>query len=285
MLLIAFGLFKKMVIADRLAILVNEVYNNPELYCGTDLIVATIFFAFQIYCDFSGYSDIAIGIARTMGFDLMKNFDAPYFARSITDFWRRWHISLSTWFRDYVYIPLGGSRKGEFRVYLNLFIVFVVSGLWHGAAITFIIWGGIHGLIIVTEKAFGNYKLIIKRDQFIPSLVFTLTTFSIVCFAWIFFRANSFSDSLYIVEHLFDFSSPEGIFGLGLPEHEVKLSLLAILALMSFDFIHRKFNALKQLNKSHFALRSLAYVVIIYAIVIFGVYGEGGVAEFIYFQF
>ena len=140
-LLMLFGLFKKMVIADRLAILVNTVFTNPEMYSGFDLIIATIFFAFQIYCDFSGYSDIAIGIARIMGFDLMKNFDAPYFARSITDFWRRWHISLSTWFRDYVYIPLGGSRKGEFRVYLNLFIVFVVSGLWHGAAVTFIIYG------------------------------------------------------------------------------------------------------------------------------------------------
>ena len=188
LLLVAFGLFKKMVIADRLAILVNEVYNSPEIYAGTDLIIATIFFAIQIYCDFSGYSDIAIGIARTMGFDLMKNFDAPYFARSITDFWRRWHISLSTWFRDYVYIPLGGSRKGEYRVYLNLFIVFVVSGLWHGAAITFIIWGAIHGLIIVAEKVFGNYGLTINRKGFASSIFFTIFTFMVVCFAWIFFR-------------------------------------------------------------------------------------------------
>ena len=139
LLLIAFGLFKKMVIADRLAILVNQVYNNPSDYYGEDVIIATVFFAFQIYCDFSGYSDIAIGIARTMGFDLMKNFDSPYMSKSITEFWRRWHISLSTWFRDYVYIPLGGSRGGKYKRYLNLFLVFLISGLWHGAAMTFVI--------------------------------------------------------------------------------------------------------------------------------------------------
>jgi alginate O-acetyltransferase complex protein AlgI len=285
LLLMAFGLFKKMVIADRLAILVNEVYNNPEIYSGTDLIIATIFFAFQIYCDFSGYSDIAIGIARTMGFDLMKNFDAPYFSKSITDFWRRWHISLSTWFRDYVYIPLGGSRKGEYRLYLNLFIVFVVSGLWHGAAITFIIWGAIHGIIIVFEKVMGNHRLAVNRTSFIGATIFTTLTFVIVCFAWIFFRANSFSDSIYIVNNLFDFSCLKNVFMLGLPEHEFKLAIIAILALLGFDFIHRKFNALKLLNKTHFIVRSLVYVTIIYVIIIFGVYGDGGVAEFIYFQF
>jgi len=171
LLLVAFGLFKKMVIADRLAILVNQVYNNPTDHGGLDLIIATVFFAFQIYCDFSGYSDIAIGLARTMGFDLMKNFDSPYFSKSITEFWRRWHISLSTWFRDYVYIPLGGSRKGTYRTYANLFIVFFVSGLWHGAAITFVIWGAIHGLIIVLEKAFKP-----KLHGFLKTINFNLNS-------------------------------------------------------------------------------------------------------------
>ena len=286
LLLIAFGLFKKMVIADRLAILVNEVYNSPTEYSGIALIIATIFFAFQIYCDFSGYSDIAIGIARTLGFDLMKNFDAPYFAKSITDFWRRWHISLSTWFRDYVYIPLGGSRKGEYRVYLNLFIVFVVSGLWHGAAITFILWGAIHGLIIVAEKAFSNHNFEMKRDRFIPGAIFTFITFGIVCFAWIFFRANSFGDSIYIVENLFNFSGNRtGLTSLGLAKHELVLSLVVIFLLLIFDFIHRKYNALRLLNKTHFILRNIAYVVIIYLIIIFGIYGDDSVSEFIYFQF
>ncbi len=286
LLLIAFGLFKKMVIADRLAILVNEVYNSPTEYSGIALIIATIFFAFQIYCDFSGYSDIAIGIARTLGFDLMKNFDAPYFAKSITDFWRRWHISLSTWFRDYVYIPLGGSRKGEYRVYLNLFIVFVVSGLWHGAAITFIIWGAIHGIIIVAEKAFTNHNYTFDRNKFLPGAIFTFITFGIVCFAWIFFRANSFGDSIYIVENLFNFSGNRtGLTSLGLAKHELVLSLVVIFLLLIFDFIHRKYNALRLLNKTHFILRNIAYVVIIYLIIIFGIYGDDSVSEFIYFQF
>ena len=185
LLLMAFGLFKKMVIADRLAILVNQVYNNPTEYEGVQIIIATIFFAFQIYCDFSGYSDIAIGLARTMGFDLMKNFDSPYLSKSITEFWRRWHISLSTWFRDYVYIPLGGSRNGKYKMYFNLFAVFLVSGLWHGAAMTFIIWGAIHGFIIVIEKAFTKQrkllykKLKISKNIFIRKMIFIPLIFGI----------------------------------------------------------------------------------------------------------
>jgi alginate O-acetyltransferase complex protein AlgI len=285
-LLVGFGLFKKMVIADRLAIVVNEVYSSPSGHSGQDLIVATVFFAFQIYCDFSGYSDIAIGLARTMGFDLMKNFDTPYFAKSITDFWRRWHISLSTWFRDYVYIPLGGSRKGEYRVYLNLFIVFVVSGLWHGAAFTFIIWGAIHGLIIVAEKAFGNYNMIIKRNGFVRGLLFTLTTFTIVCFAWIFFRANSISDSIVIIQNLLNFDSNlKSIYNLGLPSHELDLGIIAVVLLLIFDAVHRKYNAIRLLNKAPLVLRSAFYVSIVFAIIIFGIYGDDSVSEFIYFQF
>ncbi len=286
LLLMAFGLFKKMVIADRLAIVVNEVYNNPTDHAGQDLIIATVFFAFQIYCDFSGYSDIAIGLSRTLGFDLMKNFDTPYFSKSITEFWRRWHISLSTWFRDYVYIPLGGSRKGEYRMYLNLFLVFVISGLWHGAAITFIIWGFIHGVIIVIEKVLSNNKIIIKRDQFFSGLFFTILTFIIVCVAWVFFRANNFSDSRYILQNLLNFDSDfKNFYNLGLPSHEFDFAIIAIIALLIFDYIHRKYNALKLLNKMNFVIRSLSYVIIIFIIVIFGIYGDDSVSEFIYFQF
>lgn len=284
-LLMAFGLFKKMVIADRLGILVNQVYNDPTSYSGGALIVATIAFAFQIYCDFSGYSDIAIGASRTLGFDLMKNFDAPYFAKSITEFWRRWHISLSTWFRDYVYIPLGGSRKGNFRLYLNLFIVFVVSGLWHGAAITFIIWGAIHGVIIVLEKAFTNMGLKVNRNNYLASTFFIPFTFIIACFAWIFFRANSFSDAMYVSKNIFDLTESTSFFMLGLPVHEFLVGLLAILLLLLFDAIHRKYNAIKILDKFHFVFRQLFYVIIIMCIIIFGIYGEEGVSEFIYFQF
>lgn len=285
LLLMAFGLFKKMVIADRLGILVNQVYNDPESYGGGALVVATIAFAFQIYCDFSGYSDIAIGAARTLGFDLMKNFDAPYFSKSITEFWRRWHISLSTWFRDYVYIPLGGSRKKELRVYTNLFIVFLVSGLWHGAAITFVIWGAIHGLFIVVEKAMSNHGLKVSRKGLLGTLVFIPLTFVIASFAWIFFRANSTADALYVAGGIFDWSEQTDYFALGLIQPEFYAGLIAILLLLVFDAIHRRFNAVKILDKIPFFIRPILYVVIIFTILIFGIYGEDGVSEFIYFQF
>lgn len=286
LLLMAFGLFKKMVIADRLAIVVNEVYGNPTGHSGQDLIIATVFFAFQIYCDFSGYSDIAIGISRMLGFNLMKNFDTPYFSTSITAFWRRWHISLSTWFRDYVYIPLGGSRNGDYRTYFNLFIVFVVSGLWHGAAINFVIWGAIHGVIIVVEKALSNTALKVNRKPLIPSVFFKFFTFGIVCFAWIFFRANTFADSVYIVTNLFNFNFVDwSIYSLGLPSHEFDFAIIVIVLLLIFDAFHRKYNALRIINKSNFVVQSLVYTLIVYSIVIFGIYGNDSVSEFIYFQF
>lgn len=204
--LVLFGLFKKVVIADRLAVYVNEVYNNPSEYSGIVMIVATVFFAYQIYCDFSGYSDIAIGTARVLGFDLMQNFNHPYLAHSIRDFWRRWHISLSTWFRDYVYIPLGGNRVSLRRNMLNLFIVFVVSGLWHGASWTFIIWGAIHGAYIVIETYIAQ-----KRPDTSRSLLSyaagMLLTFVIVNITWIFFRANSLDDAIYILQNMFNFEN------------------------------------------------------------------------------
>jgi D-alanyl-lipoteichoic acid acyltransferase DltB (MBOAT superfamily) len=291
LLLMAFGLFKKMVIADRLAILVNQVYNSPDDYAGFEVIIATVFFAFQIYCDFSGYSDIAIGASRTMGFDLMKNFDSPYLSKSITEFWRRWHISLSTWFRDYVYIPLGGSRSGKYKTYANLFIVFVVSGLWHGAAMTFLIWGAIHGLIIVIEKSFTKIRrhIFTSKRNILNYLVGLPITFIIVCFAWIFFRANNFSDARLLVGNL-NFNNPEifrngKIFELGLGKAEFLLSIIAIILLVSFEWLNKKINIQNLLAKQFIAFRWLTYLVIIFVIVVFGVYGEGQVSEFIYFQF
>lgn len=288
LLLMAFGLFKKMVIADRAAILVNQVYNNPSDYHGYEVVVATVLFAFQIYCDFSGYSDIAIGAARTMGFDLMKNFDSPYFSKSITEFWRRWHISLSTWFRDYVYIPLGGSRKGKYRTYFNLFAVFLISGLWHGAAMTFVIWGAIHGIIIVVEKALGGLrkKIFIKKGHPLSYLIGLPITFIIVCFAWVFFRANSFMDAKLIVKQaLNSVPSVNSIYDLGLPKHEFKLLFIAILLLLLFEIIHKRFNALKTLNRMVLPIRWITYLLIVFSVLIFGIYGEDTIQEFIYFQF
>jgi D-alanyl-lipoteichoic acid acyltransferase DltB (MBOAT superfamily) len=205
--LMAWGLFKKVVIADRLAHLVNHVYNTPQNFRGLPLVLATVFFSIQIYCDFSGYSDLALGTARVMGFRLMKNFDRPYFARSIADFWRRWHISLSTWFRDYLYLPLGGNRVAVPRAYFNLFFVFLVSGLWHGANWTFLAWGALHGLYLVAGRLLqaarraGHRWALAWPEQ--PWLS-TLLTYGLVTFAWIFFRANSLSDALYVVRHLAD---------------------------------------------------------------------------------
>ena len=287
LLLMAFGLFKKMVIADRAAILVNQVYNNPTDYHGYDIVLATVLFAFQIYCDFSGYSDIAIGLGRTMGFDLMKNFDSPYFSKSITEFWRRWHISLSTWFRDYVYIPLGGSRNGKYRTYYNLFIVFLVSGLWHGAAMTFVIWGAIHGLIIVVEKAFTKQrrKLFKSKESVLSYLIGLPITFVIVCLAWVFFRANSYKDSKIIFENLFQIHKSNSMFELGLVKSELSLLLIMIFGLLSFELVHRRFSATFLLSKAPLPIRWVFYLIVEFCIMIFGIYGEGAMKEFIYFQF
>ena len=286
LLLMAFGLFKKMVIADRAAILVNQVYNNPTDYHGYETILATVLFAFQIYCDFSGYSDIAIGAARTMGFDLMKNFDSPYFSKSITEFWRRWHISLSTWFRDYVYIPLGGSRNGKYRTYANLFIVFLVSGLWHGAAMTFVIWGAIHGVFIVVEKALTKVRVTLFKDRKVLNYILALPfTFFIVCFAWIFFRANSYSDAIQIVNNSLKSGQTENIFNLGLKQPELYLLFVMILLLIIFEIVHKRFSALVVLNKLYLPFRWIFYLTIVFCILIFGIYGENTVKEFIYFQF
>lgn len=194
------GFFKKLVIADRIAPFVNQVYDSPDQYDGFFLILATVLFAFQIYCDFSGYSDIAIGVARMFGVRLMENFNSPYFASNIRDFWGRWHISLSTWFKDYVYIPLGGNRRKLVR---NVFITFLVSGIWHGANWTFAVWGALHGfyliatIILVKHIAFKG-----KLGSFI-SIVFT---FALVVFAWIFFRANSIGDAYLIITKIGDFN-------------------------------------------------------------------------------
>ena len=204
--LILWGLFIKTVVADNLAVYVNAVYNNITTFSGFTIMLATIAFAFQIYCDFAGYSYIAMGSAKVMGIELICNFNYPYISRSIKEFWYRWHISLSTWFRDYVYIPLGGNRQGDFRKYLNLFITFALSGLWHGAAWNFMIWGTLHGFYLIFENIVIRLwtKIQPKRINSKWSLngVKIIFTFALVCFAWIFFRANSVTDAIYAINHL-----------------------------------------------------------------------------------
>ncbi|MBS3132143.1 MBOAT family protein [Candidatus Woesearchaeota archaeon] len=286
--LMLWGFFKKMVVADRLAVLVSTVYGNPTDYTGIPLILATIFFAFQIYCDFSGYSDIAIGSAQIMGFNLMDNFKRPYFSRSIGEFWRRWHISLSTWFKDYVYIPLGGSRVSVPRMYLNLLVVFVASGLWHGANWTFVIWGALHGMYIVFEimaRPFKNkafHAIALDRLPRALMLIEVGWTFLIVNLGWIFFRANSLSDALYIVTHLFSGISFNftGI-NIGFSWNELFISF-AVIAFMEFVHFIQEHRSIRQfLSGRPLPLRWAVYLAIVLSIVFLG---KSGV-QFIYFQF
>lgn len=277
-----FGFFKKIVIADRVAVAVNTVYNSPHYFKGLSFIIATVLFAFQIYCDFSGYSDIAKGCAKALDIELMENFKTPYFASSIKEFWRRWHISLSTWFKDYLYIPLGGSRVSKLRKYFNVMVTFIVSGLWHGANWSFVIWGGLHGGLQVAED-------IIKIK--IPRFLSAIITFILVCFAWIFFRANSVRDSIYIASNLFNGSELWGdnqyiyyvLNGLGLQLVELFIVVFCILLLMIIEFFSRKQNIHETLNRKPLALRFAVYYLLCVLILTVGVFSSG--SAFIYFQF
>ncbi|MFW5979702.1 MAG: MBOAT family O-acyltransferase [Halanaerobium sp.] len=295
--LMLWGYFKKVVVADRLALYVNGVYNNLEGLRGITLILATVFFAFQIYCDFSGYSSIAIGAARVMGFDLMTNFRRPYFAKSIPEFWRRWHISLSTWFKDYLYIPLGGNRVSKIRYYFNLFITFLVSGLWHGAAWTFVIWGALHGFYQIISISTVQIRKNIKDKIGLSNLPTLnkwwqiLATFALVNFGWIFFRANSFSDAIYVVNNLFvslgtQLSSWQNlkaaVVGYGLNQYELILAFAVILIMEIVHLMQRQGSVREFLNQKPLLFRWAAYYGLVIIILAFGVYGE---AEFIYFQF
>ena len=203
---IVWGMFKKVVIADSIAPIVNDIFNNYDSFSGGTLITGAIFFAVQIYCDFSGYSDIAIGTAKLFGFNLMTNFNFPYFSRSIAEFWRKWHISLSTWFRDYLYIPLGGSKVGKVKGVRNVFAIFLVSGFWHGANWTFIAWGGIHALLFIPSFIIGTNRKHLEKDIINKDWLFylktigqTLFTFTVVTIAWVFFRANSINDAILYI--------------------------------------------------------------------------------------
>ncbi|MCT2564062.1 MBOAT family O-acyltransferase [Chryseobacterium herbae] len=209
---ILWGLFKKIVIADNCAVLVNEVFSSPQAHTGSDLAVAAVLFAFQIYCDFSGYSDIALGTARLFGIELLKNFSYPYFSRDIAEFWRRWHISLSSWFKDYVYIPLGGSKQGIGMKIRNTFIIFLLSGFWHGANWTFIVWGALNAIyflpLLLTNSNRNNLDIVAKGRRFpsLRELTGMLVTFGLTVLAWVFFRAENVGDAFSYLYHMFSYS-------------------------------------------------------------------------------
>lgn len=299
MILILWGFFKKIVIADNLAVFVNKVYNQPTNFTGIPLIVATVFFGFQIFCDFSAYSDIAIGSSRILGFSLMTNFKKPYSARNISDFWRRWHISLSTWFKDYVYIPLGGNRVSSLRWCFNQFIVFLLSGIWHGANWTFIIWGILHGFYMVTyiltEKLRNKIASFLGLDKhpWISSILGMVITFTFVNFAWIFFRANTLSDAIYITSHLFT----NIIDSLNIKSIRQVLSLIefskfdfivAFISVSFMEFIHlvqRDKSIDETINGKPLWIRWSFCYLILFAIILIGGYGYEETTQFIYFQF
>ena len=266
------GFFKKVVIADRLSIFVNEVYGDWTHMSGANLWIAVVFFSFQIYCDFSGYSDIAIGSARSMGFDLMTNFNKPYFAKSVEEFWKRWHISLSTWFRDYLYIPLGGNRHGVLRRYVNLTIIFLVSGIWHGAGWNFVLWGALHAAFVVIE--------LVYRSRFgkamIPDFLKMILTFFVVSIAWIFFRTPTTEQSFGIIEMLFGGADFGVISSQVMNNAEIALSVLLILVLLIIEKLDLR---LKFNTTWSFAAMSSAVIFIIYLL---GVFNQ---EQFIYFQF
>lgn len=268
MLIIGWGLLKKIVVADRLALVVNAVYDQPQGQSAANLVVATVFFAFQIYCDFSAYSEIAYGTAHLMGFKLMENFRTPYFSTSISEFWSRWHISLSTWFRDYLYIPLGGNRVKQMRLYFNLLFVFLVSGLWHGANWGYVIWGGLHGLYLVA--ALVRKRFLPKLPE-APAVVNMLFVFALSCLAWIFFRAASWYKVMMVLGGF-----RHGSWHIeGIPV----TALLFNIALVGLLFLKEKKYDNYHPRIAGYYLKMAALVALIYFL---GVFGGN---QFIYFQF
>jgi alginate O-acetyltransferase complex protein AlgI len=293
--LMAWGLFKKVVIADRLAVVVDAVYATPEQFNSLSLAVATVFFAFQIFCDFSGYSDMAIGAAKVMGFKLMVNFDKPYQAKNISEFWKRWHISLSTWFNDYLFNPIVTARRdwGKLAVVFAIMCTFLTSGLWHGAAWTFIIWGALHGVALVAF--FLTVKLRRKISKSLPENLWDslglVVTFIFVCFTFIFFRANSVQEAFYIAEHVFtgipDLVSKvlnhQSVFEeIGLRKPDLILSIALIMFLEAVHYFQTRVNIPDTFVRKPAIVRWTVYCALIVVIVFLGYFEE---RQFIYFQF
>ena len=298
-MLMIWGYFLKLVIADRIALFVQPIYAGRGIdYTGWYLIVATVLFAFQIYCDFAGYSTIAMGAAEIMGFRLTDNFNAPYFSQSVSEFWRRWHISLSSWFRDYLYIPLGGSRKGTLRKYFNLMIVFLVSGLWHGASWHFVAWGALNGLFQIIGSLLRPVRdrvvqmLHIDRSLFSHKLYRVLATFVLVDFTWVFFLAGSMGDALRIVRSMLTASNiwilfDDSLFGLG-PDWKNFMVMLASIGILLFADVmkYRGITLRHEIAKQELWFRWLVMIGGIMAVLVFGIWGPSyNAANFIYFQF
>jgi D-alanyl-lipoteichoic acid acyltransferase DltB (MBOAT superfamily) len=290
----AWGLFKKVVVADRLAVIVDQVYGAPSSYPGPALVLATMLFAYQIYCDFSGYSDIALGAAEVMGFRLTPNFARPYSATSFADFWRRWHISLSSWFRDYCFFPFG-FRRPKWQLRLHLLFVFILSGLWHGANWTFIVWGALHGVFRLAEESTHAVRArVVEHVRLNSGIVYAMVSrvavFALVSFAWIFFRSTSMSDAMYIASHLFTGYGPllDGGLGSLLADLNVTRGHLALvlMGLVVVEAVHlhqERYGSVREHVRRlpAFARWSL-YHALVAIVMLFGVFND---SQFIYFQF
>ncbi len=285
----AWGFFKKLVIADRLALYVNDVYAAPDQFNGLQLTIATVFFAYQIYCDFSGYSDIAIGTARILGFNLMENFDRPYYAASISEFWRRWHISLSTWFRDYVYVPLGGSRVSKPQWMFNILVTFGVSGLWHGANWTYVVWGLLNGAYLICGALTASLRMKffaaigLSEANPLRRAIRTISTFLLICIAWVIFRARTLSDAQYIFTHFWRGWSTAALGTEQFLLRQMPVALGAVIVLEVGQWLQPRIRdiELKTLRVPT-PFRWAGYFVLLLGIILFGVYRK---AQFIYFQF
>ena len=290
LILFFYGMFLKLIIADRAAILVNEVFGNYKNFSREILIISGILFTLQIYCDFYSYSIMAKGSAKILGIDLMDNFKEPLLSKSITEFWRRWHISLSTWFKDYLYIPLGGNRKGKLRKYFNLILVFLVSGLWHGADLSFVLWGLIHGIFNVLENIFGINKKSRRKNILLDSFR-RILTFIIVVFAFIYFRAENIHHGneylLAIINNPRSLNIMEDLSKTSFGISNIYPLLVGVTILFIFDILkYNKINLAEKVLKIILPIRWLIYFAFIFAIIIFGVYGpEFSESAFIYFQF
>lgn len=317
-LLMLWGFFLKLVIADRAAMIVDTVYADSTTYYGFYIIIATFFFAIQIYCDFAGYSTIARGAAQVLGFHLTDNFNAPYFSKSIKEFWRRWHISLTDWFRDYLYIPLGGNRKGKVRKEINLLIVFMTSGLWHGSAASYVVWGMLNGIYQIVGDIFKrlkekanlcfntmnlsektNIENICKSEKTLPeytnissrNLLQRITTFFLVSFTWLFFRAGGLGASFTLIRSMLHFNWTvlfDGtLYSLGVPDTYFRVLLASIILLFIVDYKkYMEINVVESFLAQDWWFRVAAEMILIFTILLYGCYGElYDTTQFIYFQF
>lgn len=287
---ILWGMFKKLVIADALATYVNPVYDNVYNYKGFPFLVATLFFAVQLYCDFSGYTDMAIGCAKILGYDLIKNFNLPYFSQNVQEFWRRWHISLSTWFKDYLYIPLGGNRVSKTRNYFNLLLVFLASGIWHGTTINFAIWGGLHGIYQIVGKFTKPFRKKTMRicklseNNIIIVSIRMIITFILVDFAWIFFRAKNFTEAKYVINNIITCYPTINSNSFNFYD-DIKIALISIVLLFIIELIDRIKGSffMERLKRRNVVIRWIVYYIII-IFIIFS-YGDAHSSQFIYSRF